>query len=81
MPVTRTDDSGAKGTRTPNPLLAKQVRYQLRHGPRSRCTISMDGTAESLLRNGTYQMARDIRHETINNGFNDTAWLPLGDGA
>ena len=24
---------GAKGTRTPNPLLAKQVRYQLRHGP------------------------------------------------
>ena len=41
----------------------------------------MDGTAESLLRNGTYQMARDIRHETINNGFNDTAWLPLGDGA
>ena len=26
---------GAKGTRTPNPLLAKQVRYQLRHGPRT----------------------------------------------
>ena len=26
-------NSGAKGTRTPNPLLAKQVRYQLRHGP------------------------------------------------
>ncbi|VXC51878.1 conserved hypothetical protein [Aeromicrobium sp. 9AM] len=25
--------SGAEGTRTPNPLLAKQVRYQLRHGP------------------------------------------------
>ena len=24
---------GGKGTRTPNPLLAKQVRYQLRHGP------------------------------------------------
>jgi hypothetical protein len=24
---------GAKGTRTPNPLLAKQVRCQLRHGP------------------------------------------------
>src|SRR5690606_20236775 len=24
---------GARGTRTPNPLLAKQVRYQLRHGP------------------------------------------------
>ena len=28
------DQGGAKGTRTPNPLLAKQVRYQLRHGPR-----------------------------------------------
>ena len=27
------DAGGAKGTRTPNPLLAKQVRYQLRHGP------------------------------------------------
>ena len=27
-------DGGGKGTRTPNPLLAKQVRYQLRHTPR-----------------------------------------------
>jgi hypothetical protein len=32
VPLTRAD-SGAKGTRTPNPLLAKQVRYLLRHGP------------------------------------------------
>jgi hypothetical protein len=24
---------GGTGTRTPNPLLAKQVRYQLRHAP------------------------------------------------
>jgi hypothetical protein len=31
--LTRGDACGAKGTRTPNPLLAKQVRYQLRHGP------------------------------------------------
>ena len=31
MDLTR---GGAKGTRTPNPLLAKQVRYQLRHGPK-----------------------------------------------
>ena len=30
---THTRVGGAKGTRTPNPLLAKQVRYQLRHGP------------------------------------------------
>jgi hypothetical protein len=27
------ENSGANGTRTRNPLLAKQVRYQLRHGP------------------------------------------------
>ena len=25
---------GGKGTRTPNPLLAKQMRYQLRHTPK-----------------------------------------------
>ena len=31
--MTRLITGGAKGTRTPNPLLAKQVRYQLRHGP------------------------------------------------
>lgn len=31
---------GGTGTRTPNPLLAKQVRYQLRHAPiRSNQTI------------------------------------------
>ena len=31
---------GGTGTRTPNPLLAKQVRYQLRHAPiRSNPTI------------------------------------------
>jgi hypothetical protein len=32
VPLTR-EIGGAKGTRTPNPLLAKQVRYLLRHGP------------------------------------------------
>ena len=32
---------GAKGTRTPNPLLAKQVRYLLRHGP--SVTIALVG--------------------------------------
>ena len=26
---------GGEGTRTPNPLLAKQMRYQLRHAPAS----------------------------------------------
>ena len=33
---------GAKGTRTPNPLLAKQVRYQLRHGPWVEGSASLD---------------------------------------
>ena len=34
---------GAKGTRTPNPLLAKQVRYQLRHGP--QCGVERPSAA------------------------------------
>ena len=32
----RKGSCGANGTRTRNPLLAKQVRYQLRHGPLGR---------------------------------------------
>ena len=61
---------GAKGTRTPNPLLAKQVRYQLRHGPRSRCApliraASTGGTVDGSLRNVTYLMARDILSTTF----------------
>lgn len=31
--MTGTSVGGGTGTRTPNPLLAKQVRYQLRHAP------------------------------------------------
>src|SRR5450759_3151543 len=34
---------GAKGTRTPNPLLAKQVRYHLRHGPESGGSLERVG--------------------------------------
>jgi hypothetical protein len=30
--------SGAKGTRTPDPLLAKQVLYQLSYGPRMQAS-------------------------------------------
>lgn len=46
---------GAKGTRTPNPLLAKQVRYQLRHGPlttmpaRTRRAGGIDEVVSQLL--------------------------------
>jgi hypothetical protein len=28
--------SGAKGTRTPDPLTASEVRYQLRHSPEAK---------------------------------------------
>lgn len=41
---------GGKGTRTPNPLLAKQMRYQLRHAPargQSTRSVSRDQTAFS----------------------------------
>ena len=40
---------GAKGTRTPNPLLAKQVRYHLRHGPHERTNRRQ---ADGPVRNG-----------------------------
>ncbi len=36
--------SGGKGTRTPNPLLAKQVRYQLRHTPGVQADITRSYT-------------------------------------
>ena len=39
---------GAKGTRTPNPLLAKQVRYQLRHGP-ACCRLPPEVSAPRLV--------------------------------
>jgi hypothetical protein len=29
-------ESGAKGTRTPDPLTASEVRYQLRHSPEAK---------------------------------------------
>jgi hypothetical protein len=29
----RPADGGAEGTRTPDPLVANEVRYQLRHSP------------------------------------------------
>src|SRR3954453_754660 len=46
-PRARTARGGAKGTRTPNPLLAKQVRYQLRHGPvRAQGTGSLEGVGD-----------------------------------
>jgi integrase len=32
-PLTCVDIGGAEGTRTPDPLVANEVRYQLRHSP------------------------------------------------
>ena len=39
--------SGAEGTRTPNPLLAKQVRYQLRHSPSCRHRVVPEAQTRS----------------------------------
>src|SRR5699024_3740428 len=41
--------SGGKGTRTPNPLLAKQVRYQLRHTPEGAFRLHRIGVLRPLL--------------------------------
>jgi hypothetical protein len=35
-PLTCSDVGGAEGTRTPDPLVANEVRYQLRHSPMVR---------------------------------------------
>lgn len=40
--------SGANGTRTRNPLLAKQVRYQLRHSPKTNHTIPRPNPASGI---------------------------------
>ena len=39
-PLTCGNRSGAEGTRTPDPLHAMQVRYQLRHSPESAAQSS-----------------------------------------
>src|SRR5688572_19359913 len=43
--------SGAEGTRTPDPLHAMQVRYQLRHSPRS-VAVRMGLATRGILANG-----------------------------
>ena len=40
---------GGEGTRTPNPLLAKQMRYQLRHAPEGQLTVSVEAFQVSLV--------------------------------
>src|SRR3954447_6491698 len=40
---------GARGTRTPNPLLAKQVRCQLRHGPGGTTGMAVVPARSALL--------------------------------
>ena len=49
-----TDLGGDEGTRTLNPLLAKQVRYQLRHVPvvRSRARDAPAGAGPTAERSG-----------------------------
>jgi hypothetical protein len=38
-PLTCGDVGGAEGTRTPDPLVANEVRYQLRHSPMVRTKL------------------------------------------
>ena len=40
---------GGKGTRTPDPLLAKQMRYQLRHTPNEEISYHTERTATRYL--------------------------------
>ena len=47
---------GAKGTRTPNPLLAKQVRYQLRHGPEGCLTDGREAGKTGVGRSGALRL-------------------------
>src|SRR5665647_1562828 len=49
---------GAKGTRTPNPLLAEQVRYQLRHGP--ACAPGPARARRVLLAVGSLDVVSDL---------------------
>ena len=45
---------GANGTRTRNPLLAKQVRYQLRHSPKG---VPPSLRLRDVIRNGCPQVS------------------------
>ena len=44
---------GAEGTRTPDPLHAMQVRYQLRHSPRCCPRVEAPRTTRGILANGS----------------------------
>ena len=50
--------SGANGTRTRNPLLAKQVRYQLRHSPEPTAVTGTCFPDYSTGSETSYQTAR-----------------------
>ena len=62
------DQGGGEGTRTPNPLLAKQVRCQLRHAPRCpaqagrRCHFT--GSVTSAHRACSARSDSRLRHTT-----------------
>jgi hypothetical protein len=56
---------GGTGTRTPNPLLAKQVRYQLRHAPRNShcpCGHQPDHTISSVALLQTFLLFSESCH-------------------
>ena len=57
-------NGGAGGTRTPDPLLAKQVLSQLSYSPVPRPRCPMAGVTESL-----QQSARGLVNETLGSAF------------
>ena len=56
--------SGANGTRTRNPLLAKQVRYQLRHSPVGEAQSSTTSVTD-IHRSALSERSRRICRTTI----------------
>ena len=59
--------SGGKGTRTPNPLLAKQVRYQLRHTPVRADSLHRIGVLRPLLLPAAIAAAEDSQSPRCKN--------------
>ena len=70
------------GTRTPNPLLAKQVRYQLRQGPvvgpRAGQAVEMVGQALSTLSVASAQSVTEGVPPAMIENAGKQAGMPVG---
>ncbi len=64
---------GAKGTRTPDPLLAKQMRYQLRHSPfLNRSSILFYRICDRLPHRLTLHRFRCFQEECVSSNQHET---------